>query len=88
MVNCRQEWFTAALNSFTCSYESIALSAVMMMRQGTRKQLAVLFMMPAPLTGRVGGTVACECALRSAGTLLLRVRAPPSPSRPDGGPKT
>ncbi|GFO23643.1 hypothetical protein PoB_005014800 [Plakobranchus ocellatus] len=34
----------------------------------------------------VGGTVACESALRSVGTLLSRVRAPPSASRPDGGP--
>ncbi|GFO08812.1 hypothetical protein PoB_003531700 [Plakobranchus ocellatus] len=32
------------------------------------------------------GTVACESALRSAGTLLSRVRAPPSAPRPDGGP--
>ncbi|GFN98358.1 hypothetical protein PoB_002486400 [Plakobranchus ocellatus] len=36
--------------------------------------------------GGVGGTVACESALRSAGTLLSRVRAPPSAPRPDGGP--
>ncbi|GFN77502.1 hypothetical protein PoB_000400800 [Plakobranchus ocellatus] len=34
----------------------------------------------------VSGTVACESALRSAGTLLFRVRAPPSTPRPDGGP--
>ncbi|GFN76473.1 hypothetical protein PoB_000297900 [Plakobranchus ocellatus] len=34
----------------------------------------------------VGGTVACESTLRSAGTLLSRVRAPPSAPRPDGGP--
>ncbi|GFN82652.1 carboxyl-terminal pdz ligand of neuronal nitric oxide synthase protein-like [Plakobranchus ocellatus] len=33
-----------------------------------------------------GGTVACESALRSAGTLLSQVRAPPSAPRPDGGP--
>ncbi|GFO07554.1 hypothetical protein PoB_003405900 [Plakobranchus ocellatus] len=38
--------------------------------------------------GNVGGTVACESALRSAGTLLSRVRAPPSATRPDGGPKS
>ncbi|GFN80391.1 hypothetical protein PoB_000689700 [Plakobranchus ocellatus] len=38
--------------------------------------------------GSVGGTVACESALRSAGTLLPRVRAPPSAPRPDGGPKS
>ncbi|GFO30809.1 hypothetical protein PoB_005731400 [Plakobranchus ocellatus] len=36
----------------------------------------------------VGGTVACESILRSAGTLLSRVRAPPSAPRPDGGPKS
>ncbi|GFO44053.1 hypothetical protein PoB_007055800 [Plakobranchus ocellatus] len=36
--------------------------------------------------GGVGGTVTCESALRSAGTLLSRVRAPPSASPPDGGP--
>ncbi|GFO34634.1 hypothetical protein PoB_006113900 [Plakobranchus ocellatus] len=34
----------------------------------------------------VGGTVACGSALRSAGSLLSRVRAPPSAPRPDGGP--
>ncbi|GFO18699.1 hypothetical protein PoB_004520400 [Plakobranchus ocellatus] len=34
----------------------------------------------------VGGTVACESALRSAGTLLSRVRAPPSAPRHVGGP--
>ncbi|GFO42276.1 hypothetical protein PoB_006878100 [Plakobranchus ocellatus] len=38
--------------------------------------------------GGVGGTVACESALRSAVTLLSRVRAPPSAPRPDGGPKS
>ncbi|GFO20918.1 hypothetical protein PoB_004742300 [Plakobranchus ocellatus] len=32
----------------------------------------------------VGGTVACESALRSAGTLLSQVRAPPSAPQPDG----
>ncbi|GFN80013.1 tonsoku-like protein [Plakobranchus ocellatus] len=36
----------------------------------------------------VGGTVACESALRSAGTLLLRVRALPSVPGPEGGPKS
>ncbi|GFO22575.1 hypothetical protein PoB_004908000 [Plakobranchus ocellatus] len=36
--------------------------------------------------GGVRDTVACESALRSAGTLLSRVRAPPSAPRPDGGP--
>ncbi|GFO39711.1 hypothetical protein PoB_006621600 [Plakobranchus ocellatus] len=40
------------------------------------------------LVGGVGGTVACESALRSAGTFLSRVRAPPSAPRPDGGPKS
>ncbi|GFO36360.1 hypothetical protein PoB_006286500 [Plakobranchus ocellatus] len=39
------------------------------------------------LSGGVGGTVACESALRSAGTLPSRVRAPPSAPRPDGGPQ-
>ncbi|GFO15894.1 hypothetical protein PoB_004239900 [Plakobranchus ocellatus] len=34
----------------------------------------------------VGGTVAYESALRSAGTLLSRIRAPPSAPPPDGGP--
>ncbi|GFO19955.1 hypothetical protein PoB_004646000 [Plakobranchus ocellatus] len=34
----------------------------------------------------VGGTVACESALRSAGILLSRFPAPPSARRPDGGP--
>ncbi|GFO29253.1 hypothetical protein PoB_005575800 [Plakobranchus ocellatus] len=34
----------------------------------------------------VGGTVACEPALKSAGTLLSWFRAPPSALRPDGGP--
>ncbi|GFO08010.1 hypothetical protein PoB_003451500 [Plakobranchus ocellatus] len=36
----------------------------------------------------VGGTVASESALRSAGTLLSRVRAPPSAPWPDGGPES
>ncbi|GFO20746.1 hypothetical protein PoB_004725100 [Plakobranchus ocellatus] len=36
----------------------------------------------------VGGTVACESALRSAGTLLSRVRAPSSAPRPDGVPES
>ncbi|GFO28174.1 hypothetical protein PoB_005467900 [Plakobranchus ocellatus] len=36
----------------------------------------------------VGGSLACESALRSAGTLLSRVRAPPSAPRPGGGPKS
>ncbi|GFO33625.1 hypothetical protein PoB_006013000 [Plakobranchus ocellatus] len=38
------------------------------------------------MNGGVGGTVACESALRSARTLLSRVRASPSAARPDGGP--
>ncbi|GFO14956.1 hypothetical protein PoB_004146100 [Plakobranchus ocellatus] len=37
--------------------------------------------------GGVGGTVASESALRSAGTLLSRVRAPPPAPWPDGGPE-
>ncbi|GFO03485.1 hypothetical protein PoB_002999000 [Plakobranchus ocellatus] len=36
----------------------------------------------------VRGTVACESALRSAGTLLSRAGAPPSVPRPDRGPKS
>ncbi|GFO07242.1 hypothetical protein PoB_003374700 [Plakobranchus ocellatus] len=38
--------------------------------------------------GGVGGTVASESALRSAGTLLSRVRAPPPASWPEGGPES
>ncbi|GFO16951.1 hypothetical protein PoB_004345600 [Plakobranchus ocellatus] len=38
--------------------------------------------------GGVSGTVAFESALRSADTLLSRVRAPPSTLRTDGGPKS
>ncbi|GFN88652.1 hypothetical protein PoB_001515800 [Plakobranchus ocellatus] len=36
----------------------------------------------------VGGTVDSESALRSAGTFLLRVRAPPPAPRRDGGPES
>ncbi|GFO28642.1 hypothetical protein PoB_005514700 [Plakobranchus ocellatus] len=35
-----------------------------------------------------GSTVACESALRSAGTLLSRVRAPLPAPWPDGGPES
>ncbi|GFO19095.1 hypothetical protein PoB_004560000 [Plakobranchus ocellatus] len=38
--------------------------------------------------GGVGSTVACESALRSAGTLLSRVRAPLPAPWPDGGPES
>ncbi|GFO25499.1 hypothetical protein PoB_005200400 [Plakobranchus ocellatus] len=38
--------------------------------------------------GGVGSTVACEFVLRSAGTLLSRVRAPLPASSPDGGPES
>ncbi|GFO49839.1 hypothetical protein PoB_007634400 [Plakobranchus ocellatus] len=38
--------------------------------------------------GGVGGTVASESALRSAGTILSRVRAPPPAPWPDGGPES
>ncbi|GFN83493.1 hypothetical protein PoB_000999900 [Plakobranchus ocellatus] len=38
--------------------------------------------------GGVGGTVASESALRSAGALLSRVRALPSAPWPDGGPES
>ncbi|GFN94697.1 hypothetical protein PoB_002120300 [Plakobranchus ocellatus] len=40
-----------------------------------------------PRLGGIGGTMARESALRSAETLLSRVRAPPSASRPTEGPK-
>ncbi|GFN80950.1 hypothetical protein PoB_000745600 [Plakobranchus ocellatus] len=36
----------------------------------------------------VGGTVASESALRSAGTLLSRVRVLPPAPWPDGGPES
>ncbi|GFO21980.1 low-density lipoprotein receptor-related protein [Plakobranchus ocellatus] len=36
----------------------------------------------------VGSTVACESALRSAGTPLSRVRAPLPAPWPDGGPES
>ncbi|GFO23755.1 hemocyte protein-glutamine gamma-glutamyltransferase-like [Plakobranchus ocellatus] len=42
---------------------------------------------PPPPPGGVGRTVASESALRSAGTLLSRVRAPLPALWPDGGPK-
>ncbi|GFO11478.1 hypothetical protein PoB_003798300 [Plakobranchus ocellatus] len=38
--------------------------------------------------GGVGGTVASESALRSAGTFRLRVRAPLPAPWPDGGPES
>ncbi|GFO31542.1 hypothetical protein PoB_005804700 [Plakobranchus ocellatus] len=38
-------------------------------------------------TGGFDGKVACESALRSAGTLMSRVRAPTSAPRPGGGPQ-
>ncbi|GFN99184.1 hypothetical protein PoB_002569000 [Plakobranchus ocellatus] len=43
---------------------------------------------PAYPHGGVGSTVACESALRSAGTLLSRVRAPLPAPWPDGGPES
>ncbi|GFN91509.1 hypothetical protein PoB_001801500 [Plakobranchus ocellatus] len=39
-------------------------------------------------TRGVGGTVASESALRSAGTLLSRVRSPPPAPWPDGEPES
>ncbi|GFO06163.1 hypothetical protein PoB_003266800 [Plakobranchus ocellatus] len=36
----------------------------------------------------IGGTFYSKPALRSAGTLLLRVRAPPPPPSPNGGPQS
>ncbi|GFO00567.1 hypothetical protein PoB_002707200 [Plakobranchus ocellatus] len=41
-----------------------------------------------PSTRSVGGIVAIESTLRSAGTLLSRVRAPPPTPWPDGGPES
>ncbi|GFO01436.1 hypothetical protein PoB_002794100 [Plakobranchus ocellatus] len=38
--------------------------------------------------GGVGGTVVSESALRSAGTLLSRIRAPLAAPWPDEGPKS
>ncbi|GFO28615.1 histone-lysine N-methyltransferase SETMAR [Plakobranchus ocellatus] len=38
--------------------------------------------------GGVGSTVACESALRSAGTILSHVRAPLPATWPDGGPES
>ncbi|GFO03626.1 hypothetical protein PoB_003013100 [Plakobranchus ocellatus] len=38
--------------------------------------------------GGVGGTVVSESTLRSAGTILSRVRAPPQAPWPDGGPES
>ncbi|GFO09746.1 hypothetical protein PoB_003625100 [Plakobranchus ocellatus] len=38
--------------------------------------------------GGVGGTVVSESTLKSAGTPLSRVRAPPPAPWPDGGPKS
>ncbi|GFO32426.1 hypothetical protein PoB_005893100 [Plakobranchus ocellatus] len=38
--------------------------------------------------GGVGGTVASESVLRSAGTLMSRVRAPPLAPWPDRGPES
>ncbi|GFO49101.1 hypothetical protein PoB_007560600 [Plakobranchus ocellatus] len=40
------------------------------------------------IVGGVGGTVASESTLRSAGTLLSWVRAPPPAPWPDGGPES
>ncbi|GFN95786.1 thioredoxin-like protein 1 [Plakobranchus ocellatus] len=40
------------------------------------------------VSGGVGSTVACESALRSAGTFLSRVRAPLPAPWPDGGPES
>ncbi|GFO46244.1 hypothetical protein PoB_007274900 [Plakobranchus ocellatus] len=49
--------------------------------------LSYLFKLSTSYISRgVGGTIACKSALRSAGTLLVRVRAPPSAPQPDRGP--
>ncbi|GFO36875.1 hypothetical protein PoB_006338000 [Plakobranchus ocellatus] len=39
-------------------------------------------------SGGINSTVACESALRSAGTLLSRVRAPLPAPWPEGGPES
>ncbi|GFN95883.1 hypothetical protein PoB_002238900 [Plakobranchus ocellatus] len=73
--------------------------AITLSRKSLKTQRAALilfFFLVADLRGfyhrcsppGVGGTVACESALRSAGTFLSRVRAPPSAPRPDGGLKS
>ncbi|GFN77344.1 hypothetical protein PoB_000385000 [Plakobranchus ocellatus] len=47
-----------------------------------------IYRLMSKIGGGVGGTVASESALRSAGTLLSRVRAPPPAPCPDGGPES
>ncbi|GFO43485.1 hypothetical protein PoB_006999000 [Plakobranchus ocellatus] len=56
-----------------------------MLEQSNRKEK--YFHRPLQIGG-VGSTVACESALRSAGTLLSRVRAPLPAPWPDGGPES
>ncbi|GFO38818.1 hypothetical protein PoB_006532300 [Plakobranchus ocellatus] len=50
--------------------------------------LFLVFLFSSFHSGGVGSTVACESALRSAGTLLSRVRAPLPAPWPDGGPES
>ncbi|GFO42768.1 hypothetical protein PoB_006927300 [Plakobranchus ocellatus] len=47
-----------------------------------------LLLGPSRCDGGVGGTVASESALKSAGAFLSRVRAPPPVPGPDGGPES
>ncbi|GFN96366.1 hypothetical protein PoB_002287200 [Plakobranchus ocellatus] len=53
-----------------------------------RKLIKYWFGMVTKPRGGVGGTMASVSALRSAGTPLSRVRAPPPASWPDGGPES
>ncbi|GFO12227.1 hypothetical protein PoB_003873200 [Plakobranchus ocellatus] len=51
--------------------------------------LSTILLYSAPAaSGGVGGTLASESALRSAGTFLSRVRAPLPAPWPDGGPES
>ncbi|GFO21355.1 hypothetical protein PoB_004786000 [Plakobranchus ocellatus] len=54
--------------------------------RGCRDMMKYRFLSILSLPAGVCGTVGCESALRSAGTLLSRVRAPPPAPGPDGGP--
>ncbi|GFN80485.1 hypothetical protein PoB_000699100 [Plakobranchus ocellatus] len=52
------------------------------------KFLSVALELTSGMIRGFGSTVACESALRSAGTLLSRVRAPLPAAWPDGGPES
>ncbi|GFO06484.1 hypothetical protein PoB_003298900 [Plakobranchus ocellatus] len=60
---------------------------MMMLGRGDAGDEKMILMMIMKSRG-VGGTVASESALRSAGTPLSRVRAPPPAPWPDGGPES